>query len=119
MRRLLCVLVLVVLSSALALAADGQVAGVVTYEGNPDPLPGVLVTVHRRGLTRTAVTDRQGRFAFSVPPGRYKLSAKLSGFKTRKVEVTVMAGETATPTITLLPLYYETATATEVRAAQR
>ena len=117
MRRLLCVLLLVVSSSAPVVAADGQVAGMVTYEGSADPLPGVLVTVHRRGLTRTAVTDRQGRFAFSVPPGRYKLSAQLGGCKTTKLKVTVIEGETATPEVVMRPRYFESVTA-EVRAAQ-
>lgn len=118
MRRLLCVLLALVLSPAVVLAADGRVAGVVTFEEGT-PLPGVRVTVHRRGLTRNALTDAQGRFAISVPPGRYKLSADLPGFKKfAPLKITVIEGETVTPSVVMRPRYFESMTAEEVRAAQ-
>jgi hypothetical protein len=46
-------------------------------------------------------------FAISVPPGQYKLSVQLAGFKTVKLKVTVTTGETVQQL------------AKEVRAAQR
>lgn len=135
MRQFLCVLLALVLSPALVRAADGRVAGEVTDTGG-GTLPGVWVKVHRRGLTRSAMTDAQGRFALSVPPGQYKLSAQLPGFKTVKLKVTVITGETVTPALVLhVAGYAESVTvqirppgpgvadrqqvAKEVRAAQR
>src|SRR4029450_1920463 len=96
MRRLLCVLLLLVLSSALVLAAEGRIVGTVTDESG-GTLSGVTVTLHSAALTRTTTTDAQGRFAFSVPPGRYTLSAQLSGFTNAQVEVKVTLAQTATP----------------------
>jgi len=127
MRRLLCVLLSLVVSSALVFAADGRIVGLVT-DHNGDTLPGVMLKVHRRGVTRTTVADGQGRFAFSVPPGEYKLSAKLSGFKAKPLKVTVTTGETATPLVVMqIAVVGETVClaarapelAEEVRAAQR
>jgi hypothetical protein len=116
MRRFLCVLLSLVLSSGLVLAADGRIVGAVTDEGG-GTLTGVMVTVHRRGLTRTAVTDAQGRFAISVPPGRYKLSAELSGFRTTKLKITVITGENLAPAVVMRARYFDAVTV-EVRAAQ-
>ena len=48
-------------------------------------LPGVDVEVRNvdTNLTRTLQTDREGRFAaLQLPPGRYTVTFKLSGFAT-------------------------------------
>jgi Ca-activated chloride channel family protein len=100
MRRFLCVLLSLVLSSPLALAADGRIVGTVTDESGA-ALPGVTVTLHSRALTRTNTTDAQGRFAFSVPPGRYTVSAQLAGFASVQLEITVTLGQTATPALVM------------------
>src|SRR3954462_15693513 len=58
-------------------------------------LPGVDVEVRNveTNFTRTLQTDREGRFAaLQLPPGRYSVTFKLSGFATlvqEKLEVTV------------------------------
>ena len=54
MRRLLCVLLWLVLSSALVLAAEGRIVGTVTDQGG-DTLAGVTVTLHSRALTPTEI----------------------------------------------------------------
>jgi hypothetical protein len=115
-----------VLSSALLLADDGQIVGLVT-DHNGETLPGVFVTVHRRGLTRTANTDARGGFTFSVPPGQYKLSAKLAGFKAKPLKLTVTTGQTVTPLMVMHVAFGDAVTldarapqhSQEVRAAQR
>src|SRR5216683_288863 len=60
-------------------------------------LPGVDVEVRNvdTNLTRTLVTDRDGRFvALQLPPGRYTVTLKLSGFATVVQEnVLVSVGE--------------------------
>jgi Ca-activated chloride channel family protein len=101
MRRFLCVLLLLVSSSALVLAAEGRIVGTVTDQSGA-ALPGVTVTLHSRALTRTNTTDAQGRFAFSVPPGRYTVSAQLTGFANSQIEVTVTTAQTVTPAIVML-----------------
>ena len=99
MRRLLCVLLLV-LSSAVALAADGRIVGTVTDESGA-VLPGVTVTLRSPALTQTVTTDVHGRFAFSVPPGPYTVNAQLAGFNNTQVEIRVTAGRTATPVLVM------------------
>ena len=100
MRRLLCVLLSFVLCSALVLAAEGRIVGTVTDESG-GALPGVTVVLQSPALTRTTTTDAQGRFAFSVPPGTYTLSAQLSGFTNAQVEVKVTLAQTATPALVM------------------
>jgi Ca-activated chloride channel homolog len=100
MRRFLCVLLSFVLCSALVLAAEGRIVGTVMDEGG-GTLPGVTVTLASPALTRTVTTDAHGRFAFSVPPGRYRLSAQLGGFTNSEIDVTVKLGETATPALVM------------------
>jgi hypothetical protein len=62
-------------------------------------LPGVDVEVRNvdTNLTRTLTTDRDGRFvALQLPPGRYTVTFKLSGFATLVQEnVLVTVGEAA------------------------
>src|SRR5437870_1446111 len=61
-------------------AAATPVRGRVT---DPDglSLPGVIVTLQSipAGSTMTIMTDQSGLFAVEVPPGRYRLTADLSG----------------------------------------
>jgi hypothetical protein len=61
-------------------------------------LPGVDVEVRNvdTNLSRTLVTDRDGRFvALQLPPGRYSVTLKLSGFATLVQEnVLVTVGQT-------------------------
>src|SRR5204862_6027581 len=62
-------------------------------------LPGVDVEVRNveTNLTRTSVTDRDGRFvALQLPPGRYTVTFKLAGFATLVQEnVVATIGEAA------------------------
>jgi hypothetical protein len=61
----------------------GGIIGQITDETG-GVLPGVTVTVTSvdRGLTRTEVTDSQGKFRFaSLPLGTYRVEAALSGFQ--------------------------------------
>jgi hypothetical protein len=82
---------------------------------DPDglPLPGVTVTFVpvARASGPTVVTDVQGRFALTVPAGRYRLRAQLSGFEGVEQEVSVGAGSPAELDITLrLVAYHEQVT---------
>src|ERR1700682_5406949 len=66
-------------------AESGSITGRVTQAGTA--LPGVTVEVRSPNLqgVRTAVTDAQGNFRFTLlPPGVYSLTATLSGFNSIK-----------------------------------
>jgi hypothetical protein len=84
------------------LAVFGQTTG--TIEGtvtdqNGGALPGVTVELSSPNLqgARTATTDSSGRYRFvSLPPGRYTVSANLSGFGTVQKAATVQLDATAT-----------------------
>ena len=92
-------LALIFTASAVAQPAAGRIAGVLN-----DPsgalVPGGRVTVANpeSGLTRTAESDRQGRFAFDgLPAGRYGVTAAAAGFAaSTHEEVIVAAGQETT-----------------------
>ncbi len=77
--------VLCLILSSLVMAQSrgtGAIVGTVT-DDQKIPLPGVTVTLNSDKLMgeRSFVTDTNGNFRFpALPPGTYKLSAKLPGF---------------------------------------
>ena len=66
-------------------------------------IPGANVTIKgAAGTTNQAVTNATGRFTFKdLPAGQYGLTTTLPGFKTARASLTVAAGETAEPLVTL------------------
>ena len=73
-----CVLALAV--APIAAAPDTSVTGRILDQSGL-PLPGVAVAVSAEGIAaRAAVADGTGHFQFDLPPGRYTLTAELSGF---------------------------------------
>jgi hypothetical protein len=77
-------LVAVLATSVLGQAFTATVLGTIS-DGAGGVLPGVTVTVTNlaTGQARTAVTDEGGRFSLPLlPPGTYRISAELTGFKT-------------------------------------
>jgi Carboxypeptidase regulatory-like domain/TonB dependent receptor len=101
--------------------ASGQVAtallqGDVTDETKA-VLPGVTITAQNddTGLTRTTVTDAQGRYLLTaLQPGRYSLVAELAGFAVvRRTGLTLTIGQEATVPIQMqLVTVQETVTVT-------
>jgi len=97
------------LLSAAPIAAqelNGSISGqVVLADGSA--VPGVTVSIPVGGQRRIAVTDESGNYRFlNVPPGSYKVTTELEGFKTVTRDVAVRSGrsvsldtliETATP----------------------
>lgn len=77
---------LVLLATTLIQAQAGstaQIAGIVT-DTSGGVLPGVDVTATQTatGMSRTVVTDAQGKYTLTnLPIGPYRLEAKLSGFR--------------------------------------
>lgn len=73
----------------------GRVEGIVRDEQG-GVLPGVSLTLRNQdsGVTRTVVTESDGRYAFpALAPGRYVLRAELSGFATEEVrDLTITIG---------------------------
>src|SRR5213594_2668021 len=92
---------IILLTAAAGLAAQSQITtGVVdaiVLDTSGAVLPGVDVEIRNvdTNLTRTLTTDRDGRFvALQLPPGRYTVTLKLSGFATLVQEnVIVTVGE--------------------------
>jgi hypothetical protein len=90
------------LAIATPAAAQSQITtGVIdgtVVDASGGVLPGVDVEIRNvdTNITRELTTDRNGRFvALQLPPGRYAVSLKLSGFATLVQEnVIVMVGET-------------------------
>src|SRR2546427_10962965 len=89
-------LVFATLVAAQSQITTGVIDGTVV-DASGAVLPGVDVEIRNveTNLTRTLTTDRDGRFvALQLPPGRYTVTLKLSGFATLVQEnVIVTVGE--------------------------
>jgi hypothetical protein len=88
------------LSSALpGQITTGTLRGFISDSGG-QPLPGVTIEITSEALMspRTMVTDARGTYRFLyLPPGRYTVCAKLSGFETNWLKgIPVQIGQTAT-----------------------
>jgi hypothetical protein len=90
MGRLILGVFLAVTALAWPAAAQEQSASVegVIKDSQGGVLPGVTVEAqHVQGAVVSAVTDGRGGYRFpSLPPGRYAVTAQLSGFKSARVE---------------------------------
>jgi len=83
--------------------ANGALAGTVDAAGSG--IAGATITVTDGGppLTTTSTTDPAGSFSLAgLAPGTYSVTATLSGYQPDTVQVTVVAGGTATPTLDLV-----------------
>jgi hypothetical protein len=111
MMRILHGLIAVAVLSSIAVPAAAQtqittavIEGVVT-DSSGAVLPGAEVEVRNAdtNFTRSLVTDKDGRFvALQLPPGRYTVTFKLSGFATivqEDVEVRVGESVRLTPSM--------------------
>ena len=84
---IICVALLGVLSAMgaqEALAQNAQIVGTVK-DSTGGVVPGVTMTARNieTGLARTDVTNQVGDYRLpALPPGTYKLTAELQGFKT-------------------------------------
>src|SRR5256885_7459477 len=82
----------------------GVIAGVVTAQETGVALAEVRVSVLGTNLAATA--DHEGRFSIAqVPPGTYRLQARLIGYSVAQVaDIVVGAGQTVNASIRLQPL---------------
>src|SRR5215831_15164532 len=102
MRPLHVLATIVWLAASAGLTAQSQITtGVIdglAADASGAVLPGVDVEIRNvdTNFTRTLTTDAGGRFvALQLPPGRYSVQLKLSGFATVVLEnVSVTVGET-------------------------
>jgi hypothetical protein len=66
----------------------GMIQGRITIAGSADPLEGVAINMIGIGAVQgkraQATTDAEGRFAISLDPGRYTITASRSGFTTQR-----------------------------------
>ncbi|MCS6934359.1 MAG: TonB-dependent receptor [Chitinophagales bacterium] len=97
-----CKIYFVLISSifaALVKAQNAKVIGVVKEE-NGDPLVSANVIIDAaKGWA--AVTDFDGKFEISVPPGSYTVSFKYVGKEEQNIKVTLSPGEVKTLNVTL------------------
>jgi hypothetical protein len=103
-RRLIVVVMALALSltGATRVAAQGTGGSIsgTAKDAQGGVLPGVTVTLRNEatGVTRTAVTEADGTYRFpALNPGRYMMTAELSGFATveaEAIEITIGLGLT-------------------------
>jgi Carboxypeptidase regulatory-like domain len=95
---------LTLVSPVFGQGAGASVEGVVKDEQG-GVLPGVTVTLRNldSGVTRTSTTQPDGRYRFlALAPGRYHLSAQLSGFASKEVgDIQITIGLSVTQDFTM------------------
>src|SRR3989441_4510029 len=93
-------------SPSPASAQNAQITGVVK-DSSGGVVPGVTVTGRNAesGFTRVAVTEGNGEYRLpSLPPGRYAVTAELSGFNTEtRPDIVLVIEQTANIAFTLKP----------------
>ena len=95
-RRLICCLILSVMTSAMAFAQGNVVKGVVK-DANGEAVIGASVV--QKGNTKNAsITDIDGNFSLNLPNGRGTILVSYIGMNTEEVSVT--AGKAVTVTLT-------------------
>ena len=100
-RILLAILISLALSATAAAQSLGTVVGRVS-SADGRPLSGIQISIS--ALQRGAVTDTGGRFTINnVPVGAHVVQARSLGYGLATTNVTVVAGETASVTLTLTP----------------
>ncbi|MGH9141711.1 MAG: TonB-dependent receptor, partial [Vicinamibacterales bacterium] len=102
-----CALLVFMLGLAASAAAqNAQITGIIK-DSSGGIIPGATVTARNvdTGLSRVGVTDGAGEFRLpSLPPGRYSLSAELSGFGTEsRPDITLVIDQTAIINFSLKP----------------
>jgi len=81
-------------STRLAAQQTGMVSGTVLAVEAGAPLAGASVVLV--GTARTVLTNAQGQYRLSAPPGTHTVRARLIGYEAAEQRVTVAAGQTAT-----------------------
>src|SRR5207245_10977062 len=104
-------LVLFAVSGWAQAVHDVTITGTVTAASGAR-LPGVTVTLISPALVtaeRQVISDHEGRFVFlSLPPGSYKLAAKLQGFgKSMQQGIVLHSGENTDLKVTLKPAAFQ------------
>jgi len=89
-----CLLLWGLTASAAAHAASATLRGTVRDESGA-VLPGVTLTARhaQTNVSRSAVTDPQGRYELPLDAGTYELEAVLSGFRPQAAEAVIAEGE--------------------------
>src|SRR5436309_1715222 len=99
-------LVWLAFSPSPVFAQNAQITGVVK-DSSGGVVPGVTVTGKNaeNGFTRVAVTEGNGEYRLpSLPPGRYAVTAELSGFNTEtRPDIVLVIEQTAIIAFTLKP----------------
>src|SRR3989441_13347459 len=100
------VLLWLTFNASPAFAQNAQITGVVK-DTSGGVVPGVTVTGKNaeNGFTRVAVTEGNGEYRLpSLPPGRYAVTAELSGFNTEtRADIVLVIEQTAIIAFTLKP----------------
>ena len=80
---------------ANAQSVDGTTVSGQIHDESGSVVPGVVVqlTASEPGVSRTTVSDAQGRYTFDrIPPGEYQLRAVLAGFRSDVARLTIAGG---------------------------
>jgi TonB-linked SusC/RagA family outer membrane protein len=92
LKKLLTVITMVMLTSSIAFAQTGSIAGTVTDASTGETMPGASILITE--LDRGAASDVDGNFRVdNVPAGTYTINATFVGFRTFRQQIQVRAGE--------------------------
>ncbi len=94
-------LLIVLVTTASAIAQEGTVTGVISDIETGETLPGANIVIE--GTTTGTTTDAEGYFTLPVPAGEVTLKASFIGYDPTTQTITVGEGETVTLDFELTP----------------
>jgi hypothetical protein len=103
LRRLVCCLVVTLISTALFAQQTGSISGKVTAS-DKSALPGVTVEARSNVLPQPRVTTTEANGDYSLPaliPGNYTVTYSLSGMQTATRQARVLLNQATTADVTL------------------
>jgi iron complex outermembrane receptor protein len=90
----LCAILILAFAFSLQAQEGGATLSGVVKDTDGLPLPGVNVTATSGGAAKNVYTDGAGKFSLPLAPGKYDVTAELSGFVTiTQTDVDVKAGD--------------------------
>jgi hypothetical protein len=85
MSRLLLIALITNIFYSTCIAQDLKLEGIIFDSATSTPLPSATIFITE--LSRGTVADENGRFAISLPRGKFKLSISLLGYKPKEIQV--------------------------------
>jgi|GEM_PF-739259 outer membrane receptor protein involved in Fe transport len=84
---------------------DGRIEGFLRNSKTDEPISGAVLRIYSAGYSLRLLSDGNGAFSASVPPGIYDITVSHPGFRTATLSVKVESGSTSKLDISIDPIF--------------